>query len=142
MSETTPAYPQPREDTDNAAFLAGWRRGQLIIQRCGGCGTAFFYPRPLCPHCWSAELADAASAGRGTIVSYSVIERPNDPAFNSETPILLAEVRLSEGASLLARIVGCRREDVSSGLEVELPPADVAARYPLPVFRLCRGVDD
>jgi uncharacterized protein len=142
MSETLPAYPQPREDIDNAAFLAGWRRGELVIQRCRDCGTAFFYPRPLCPHCWSAELADETSAGRGTIVSYAAIERPNDPAFNGETPILLAEVRLSEGASLLARIVGCRREDVSSGVEVELPPFEVAARYPLPVFRLRRGVAD
>jgi uncharacterized OB-fold protein len=136
-----PAYPQPREDTDNAVFLAGWRRGQLIIQRCSGCGTAFLYPRPLCPLCWSAELADEASSGRGTIVSYSAIERPNDPAFNGETPILLAEVKLAEGASLLARIVACRREDISSGLQVELAPAGVAARYPLPVFRLSRGAD-
>jgi uncharacterized OB-fold protein len=141
MSETIPAYPQPREDTDNAAFLAGWRRGQLVVQRCGGCGTAFFYPRPLCPSCWSTDLSDEVSAGRGTIVSYSAIERPNDPAFNGETPILLAEVRLAEGATLLARIVGCRREDVASGIAVELPPPDIAARYPLPVFRPCDGDD-
>jgi uncharacterized protein len=141
MSETTPAYPQPREDTDNAVFLAGWRRGKLMIQYCGGCGTAFFYPRPLCPHCWSADLTHEASAGRGIIVSYSAIERPNDPAFNGETPILLAEVKLVEGASLLARIVECRNEDISSGLQVELAPADIASRYPLPVFRLRHGVD-
>ena len=134
--------PVPVVNADSQPYWAAARERRLVIRKCKSCGEPHFMPRYLCPHCWSAELADAASAGRGTIVSYSVIERPNDPVFNSETPILLAEVRLSEGASLLARIVGCRREDVSSGLEVELPPADVAARYPLPVFRLCRGVDD
>lgn len=129
------AYPVPREDADNAAFLAGWRAGRLVLQACQDCGRTFFYPRPVCPHCWSDAIADRTASGRGHIVSYSLVHRPNDPAFNDEVPIMLAEVALAEGTSLIARIVECAPEELRSGLPVELPAADVCARYPLPVFR-------
>lgn len=136
---TTPAYPQPREDADNRAFLTAWRNGRLVIQTCSACRKSIFYPRPMCPHCWSTELADVGASGHGTIVSYSVIWRPNDPAFNDEVPILLAEVALAEGASMIARIIDTTPERVRSGLAVTLPPPEVGARYPLPVFRLASG---
>lgn len=135
----TLSYPSPREDADNAAFLASWRRGELLIQRCDGCGKSIFYPRPMCPHCWSERLESCKASGRGRIVSYSLVRRPNDPAFNDEVPIILVEVALEEGALLLARIVGCDPASVKSGLAVALPPVDVCARYPLPVFHLAEA---
>jgi uncharacterized OB-fold protein len=129
------AYPQPREDTDNAAFLAAWREGVLKIQACGVCGKAVFYPRPICPHCWSDRLENRTASGRGRVVSYSLIHRPNDPAFNDEVPIILAEVELEEGALMLARVIGCEAARVKSGMRVELPTQEVGRRYPLPVFQ-------
>ena len=139
MSDGQHPYPQPREDRDNAAFLAGWRAGRVVLQNCSGCGKTFFYPRPMCPICWSVEVTDLVSSGRGRVVSYSSIERPNDPAFNDEVPILLAEIETEEGATLLARIVECPRDDVSSGIAVEVPAPEVARRYPLPVYRPAKG---
>jgi uncharacterized protein len=133
---TKPSYPMPRDDADNAAFLKGWREGGLVIQSCSACGKAFFYPRAFCPHCWSDRVENRQSKGKGRIVSYSLVHRPNDPAFNDEVPIVLVEVKLDEGAILLARIVDARSEDIRSGLAVEVPPPEIATRYPLPVFRL------
>lgn len=133
---TKASYPAPREDADNAEFLEAWRNGRFLIQSCGACGKSIFYPRPLCPYCWSDRIASREASGEGRIVSYSLVHRPNDPAFNDEVPIVLAEVELAEGASLIARIVDCRPEDVGSGRAVELPPASTCIRYPLPVFRL------
>lgn len=132
-------YPSPREDADNAAFLSSWRKGKLVIQRCGDCGKSVFYPRPVCPHCWSELLESRIASGRGRIVAYSLVRRPNDPVFNDELPIILVEVALEEGALLLARIIGCDPTKVESGLGVELPPTDVCARYPLPVFHLAEA---
>ena len=134
MSKRT--YPSPREDADNADFLASWRTGDLLIQACNDCGASVFYPRPVCPHCWSDQLQSRKASGKGRIVSYSLVQRPNDPAFNDEVPIILAEVALVEGALMLARVVGCDPAKVKSGLAVTLPPAEVCARYPLPVFHL------
>jgi uncharacterized OB-fold protein len=133
---TKPAYPLPREDADNAAFLAGWKRGSLVIQSCRDCGKTFFYPRAFCPYCWSDRIENRRASGKGRIVSFSLVHRPNDPAFNDEIPIVLAEVELADGATLIARIVDSRSEDVRSGRAVELPPPEIDARYPLPVFRL------
>ena len=135
---TKTPYPAPREDSDNAAFLDAWRQGRLVVQFCAGCARSIFYPRPMCPYCWSDRIETRAASGRGRIVSYSLVHRPNDPSFNDEVPIVLAEVGLDEGVSLIARIVNCRPEEVRSGRVVELPPRSTCERYPLPVFHLTR----
>ncbi|MFI4988706.1 MAG: Zn-ribbon domain-containing OB-fold protein [Alphaproteobacteria bacterium] len=134
MSSNPAAYPQPQEDDDNRAFLAAWRQGRLLIQVCADCGRHFFYPRPLCPHCWSADLRSKDAAGQGEVVSFSLIHRPNHPSFSDEVPIALAEVRLAEGVLLLARIVGVDPAALRSGMAVRLVPRSEAARYPLPTF--------
>ena len=136
---TKASYPAPREDADNAAFLNAWRQGRLVFQSCAACGKSIFYPRPICPHCWSDRVESREASGKGQIVSYSLVLRPNDPAFNDEVPIVLAEVELSEGVSLIARIIDCDAGDVRSGRPVELPSKAACARYPLPVFQLAGG---
>ena len=128
-----PRYPRPHEDADNRPMLEAWREGRLVVQRCGRCGAAASYPRPLCPKCWSDRLAFEEASGHGEIVAWSLVHRPNHESFIAETPIVLAEVALPEGTSLIARVV-CAPEAVRSGAAVELV-AD-PDRYPLPTFRL------
>lgn len=130
------AYPQPYEDADNHEFLEGWRNGQLFLQQSEDGGPLFFYPRPICPYTGSDKLVSKRVSGRGNVVSYSLILRPNHPAFAEETPIILAEIRLVEGASLLGRIVCEKSEKISSGLAVKLLPMPEAAKYPLPTFSI------
>ena len=101
MTAATSAYPQPYADADNRPLIEGWRAGQLVLQVCGGCGRTVFYPRPACPYCWSAELSWKAASGRGSIVSFSLVNRPNDPAFFPEVPIILAEIRIEEEVAQL-----------------------------------------
>lgn len=131
-----PDYPQPFEDEDNAAFLAGWREGKLLLQRSREGGPAFFYPRPICPYTGSTDLIWTEASGRGEIVSFSLITRPNHPSFNEEVPIMLAEIALEEGASLLGRVITADPAAVKSKAKVETLPLPEAARYPLPTFRI------
>jgi hypothetical protein len=59
--------------------------------------------------------------------------RPNHPAFNDEVPIVLAEIMLEEGVSMLARII-----DGVPGTGVAVVLANdrqSVLRYPLPIFR-------
>jgi uncharacterized OB-fold protein len=135
MTAGTSAYPQPYADADNRPLIEGWRAGRLTLQVCGGCGRNVFYPRPVCPYCWSAELSWKAVSGRGTIASFSLVNRPNDPAFFPEVPIILAEIRLEEEVALIARIVAADPAAIRSGLSVALVSGPEAARYPLPTFR-------
>ena len=130
----TTSYPEPNETPTNRPLLAAWREGRLALQRCLACDLVFFYPREMCPRCWSPDLAWIDASGTGRVVSFSLIQRPLHPAFEKETPIVLAEVALPEGASLLTRIVGARPETVRSGMTVTLVPLPEASRYPLPTF--------
>jgi hypothetical protein len=129
-------YPQPREDAINAPLLAAWREGRLALQRCKECGKAIFYPRPMCPHCWSEALEWFDASGRGTIVSYSLVFKPHNEAFDNELPVILVEVELEEKALMLSRIVDAKPDQVRSGLKVKIVPMPDAKRYPLPTFRL------
>ncbi|MGX1787126.1 Zn-ribbon domain-containing OB-fold protein [Bosea sp. NPDC055332] len=129
------AYPQPYEDEDNAPFLAGWREGRLMLQQSRDGGPLFFYPRPICPYTGSADLIWREVSGRGRIVSFSLITRPNHPSFNAEVPIVLAEIALDEGASLLGRVVEVDAASIASDAKLELLSPDEARRYPLPAFR-------
>jgi uncharacterized OB-fold protein len=133
MNEIQRNYPQAVETIDNAPYLQCWRQGKLMLQYCSHCSKSVFYPRAMCPDCWNPKLDWNEASGTGHVVSYSLISRPNHPAFNDEVPIALAEIMLDEGVAMLARIL-----DVTphTGMRVMLAndPATIA-RYPLPIFR-------
>jgi uncharacterized OB-fold protein len=71
---------------------------------------------------------------RARIVSFSLVYRPNHPSFNEEIPIVLAEIELREGVSLIARVVCDEPQGVRSGMAVRLLAGERARRYPLPTF--------
>jgi uncharacterized protein len=126
--------PQAHSDADNREFLAAWQAGRLVVQACGDCGRSFFYPRPLCPHCWSDRLEWRDLPGDGEIVSFSLVYRPNHSAFVGEVPIVLAEIKVAAGVTMLCRVVGARPASLRAGLPVRLVRSSQAARYPLPTF--------
>jgi len=135
MNETVD-YPKPHQDEDNRPFLEGWKEGRLMLQRSRSGGPFFFYPRPICPFTGSRDLIWVEASGKGKIVSFSLVMRPNHPAFVSEVPIILAEIMLEEGASLLARVIEPETERIYSGAKVMILKMPDAARYSMPTFRL------
>jgi uncharacterized protein len=139
MTTEAKTYPRPRLDEINRTYLDAWRGGRLMLQHCGHCDALVYYPRPLCPNCWSDWLEWRECSGDGRIVSFSLVYRPNHASFFDEVPIVLAEIRLKEGASMLARVVCNAPETVCSGQGVRLLPPESASRYPLPTFGLADG---
>lgn len=127
--------PQPRETPTNAPMLAAWRDdGALALQRCADCAQAFFYPRALCPHCHGVRLQWFRATGRGRIESFSRIHRGLPAAFAAEAPVVLAEIRLEDGASMIARVVTSAPQDIRSGQAVRLVPRLSAPLFALPTF--------
>lgn len=128
-------YPAVKETPDNAVMLGAWREsGILKLQRCGGCGTVVFYPRAICPNCWSERLGWFAASGKGIVRSYTMIYRGLPEAFEKEAPIVLAEIELHEGALMIARIIHPDAEKLQTGAAVALVPSSQAHLYPLPTF--------
>ena len=90
--------PQPTPETQ--PFFDGLRRRKLLIQRCNDCGVAYYYPRPFCPDCLSANVAWEEATGKGTLYSF-VINYRSPPGF--EAPYVIAVVGLEEGPRLCRR---------------------------------------
>ena len=126
--------PVPTPET--APFWAGTLAGELRMQRCNRCGRHYFYPRPFCRYCQSADVAWQAVSGGGRLVSYVINYRPLPPADPAE-PQVIALVELDEGPRMLTNIVGVPPAPeylpLNGRVQVEFQPRGDQA---LPVFRM------
>jgi len=98
--------PVPVIDPGSAPYWAALDQHRLILKRCGACGKAHFYPRELCPYCFSDNLAWIEASGRGMIYSFTICHRAAGPAFAADVPYVVALVELAEGPRMMTRIAG------------------------------------
>lgn len=108
--------------------------GKLLIQRCNGCDESIFYPRPICPKCWSSDLEWTQASGRGTIKSFSQIWKPGHPGWLPVAPYYVGLVELTEGPTMLSHIL-TNDDDVEVGSAVEFAPTQ-AGKHILPFFKI------
>jgi uncharacterized OB-fold protein len=119
MVITRAEFPLPDADDElTAGYFAGAARGELCIPRCGSCGRWCWYPEPACPACGGA-LAWTATAGRGVLFSWVVVERAFLPAFVEMVPFVTALVALEEDPAV--RIVSLLVDTDPAELAVDLP---------------------
>ena len=71
-----------------------------------------------CGNCLTDTLDWTPVSGMGTVYSWTIVRRPQSPAFAA--PYVVAEVELDEGPRLLANIVRIVPEKVHIGLRVEV----------------------
>ena len=90
--------PTPGIGPDNEAFVAAAKEGRFVLRWCDDCGKTHWYPRAVCPHCMSSRTQWKPAGGRGTVYSYSTMQRV-DP------PYTLAYVTLDEGPTMLTNLV-------------------------------------
>jgi 17-hydroxy-3-oxo-4-pregnene-20-carboxyl-CoA lyase len=95
--------------------LDGYDRGQLLLQRCAGCGHIQEPPRPMCGQCHNLEFDAFESPGRGFLYSWVI---PRHGAPESETHVVGC-VELDEAIRLVAEIVDTPLEQLENGLAVE-----------------------
>jgi uncharacterized OB-fold protein len=126
--------PKPLIDTDSKPFWDGLNRNELLIQQCENCHQHIFYPRLLCPHCFSDQVAWKEASGRGQIYSYTVVHRAFGP-FADQVPFIVGIVELEEGVRMMTRITG-RREEVEIGKQVKVTFEKVDDELTLPYFVL------
>jgi uncharacterized OB-fold protein len=102
-------------------FFERARAGELTAIRCEPCGTLAIPPKEFCASCGARSWQPVALAGTGTITSYTVIRVPSR-THAAIAPYAVALVRLTEGVSLLGRVVGLPLEAVRVGLAVRFRP--------------------
>ena len=74
-----------------------------------------FYPRELCPHCGSDQLAWEQPSGQGTVYSTTVIRRKAEAGGDYN----VALVDLAEGPRMMSRVEGMAPADVAIGMAVQ-----------------------
>lgn len=102
-------------------FFEEARAGRLTGIRCGQCGELAIPPKEFCPNCQQRAWSPAPLKGEGTVTSFTVIRIP-PRGRAAEAPYAVAVVRLSEGVSLLGRVVDIPFESLKAGLPVRFRP--------------------
>lgn len=115
-------------DEYSEPYWLGLARGEIWLQRCHSCKQYVFYPRGLCPRCYSTELEWVVASGRGIIYSYTVVRRPA-PIFRGDSPYVVALVDLAEDVRMLMRVDGVSPADARIGVEVEVIFVDLDGEH-------------
>jgi uncharacterized OB-fold protein/acyl dehydratase len=122
---------------DNGWWWEAVARGELLIQKCKGCGALRHPPRAMCGECQSTEWTSIRAKGTGTVYSHTVLHHPKFPGY--EYPLVCALIELDEGTRIVSNLVGCAPADVRIGMPVTLSFERVDDEMQLPLFRPARS---
>lgn len=127
--------PLPALDAGNTPFWTGGARGELLICRCDGCQRWLHPPVPICRFCLSTDVAPRPSAGRGTVLTYTVNRQPW--LVSLPPPYVIAVIALDDDPELriTSRLVDVEPEQVSIGMRVVVR-FEQAGDVWLPLFTL------
>jgi uncharacterized protein len=123
----TRKIPAPTPTPETRVFWDAAAQGKFLLRRCTACGRAHWYPRPICPFCFSAATEWVEASGRGTIYSYSVMRRAPEP-------YVIAYVTLEEGPTMLTNLVDCDFDALAIGQAVKLKFSPSEGGPPVPTF--------
>jgi uncharacterized OB-fold protein len=131
--------PVPTPDPGTLPYWRALQRHELIFQQCRACQHRFAPYQPVCPSCWSQDVADQPSSGKGTIYTFSIVYRAPVPAHRPDLPYAVALVQLDEGPYVTTNIVGSPVDEIRIGQPVEVVFEDVTEEITLAKFRLRAG---
>jgi len=127
--------PIPTITPDMAEFFAGARHGQLMVEKCEGCGDLHFPSHSFCATCMSTRAKWVPVSGRGEIYSYNVMHQVYHPGFATEVPYAVVVVKLEEGPKFVSNLVGIKPHDIRIGMPVEVTFEKMSDEVMLPKFR-------
>ena len=117
--------PVPVPDLDSAAFWDGLKEHRLLIMRCEDCGYWIHSPLAGCPRCLSSNVTAQPVSGKGTVYSFTVVNREFAPGI--KPPYIAAYVDLEEQEALrmLTNLVNVRVGDIRIGMPVQVVFHDI-----------------
>ena len=123
--------PAPITSPESKPFWEAAAERRFLLKQCGSCKRSFWYPRALCPICWSEDTNWVDAPRTGTIYSFSVMRR-------AKVPYVLAYVSLDGGPTLMTNIVNVDPDSVAMGQQVSLTFVPATDGSLVPVFEPAR----
>ena len=127
--------PLPEIQPWSKPFWEGTKQGKLLIQHCKECNANIFYPRKVCPECWSKNMDWITASGKAKVYMFSTAYDMVEPKFMADLPYTVAYVNLAEGIRMMTRIVECNPADIDIDMEVEVVFHKLNDDFYLPYFR-------
>lgn len=103
-------------------------QGKLLLKKCAACGEVHFYPRGICPFCFSDKVSWQEAKGTGTIYTYSVTRR------GGPVPYCIAYVKLDEGVAMMTNIVDCDLDTIRCDQKVKVVFKKSEGGVSIPMF--------
>ena len=129
------AKPRPSITPDLAEFFAGAKRGELMVQKCEGCGALRFPAYETCANCLDKRAKWVPVSGRGKIYSFNIMHQVYHPGFAGEVPYAVVVIKLEEGAKVVSNLVGIKPAEIRCGMPVEVVFEKLSEEVTLPKFR-------
>ena len=117
--------PVPVADLDSAPFWAGLRSHELRILRCVECRTFVHPPQASCPKCLSLDLDAEVVSGRGSVYSFTVVNREFAPGIKPPYVAALVDLVEQDGLRLVTNLVNVTIADVRIGMPVRVVFHDI-----------------
>jgi uncharacterized OB-fold protein len=119
--------PTPAVNAESKPFYDAAANGKFLYKFCNACKKPHFYPRSICPFCFSDNTEWKESSGKGVIYSHSTMRRVPEP-------YTLAYVTLAEGPTALTGIVDCDPDKLKIGQKVHVVFKPTKDGPPVPAF--------
>jgi len=136
-TQQTYKKPIPMVTPESERYWQGCKQHELWLRSCNSCAKPYFYPRDICPLCGSRDTTWKQMSGRGTVYTFSIVQRAPTPAFAEDVPFVNAIVELEEGARMMTGLVGVEPDPskISVGTPVEVTFEDITEEVSLPKFQ-------
>ena len=95
MADAAKKYPTPQGNPESAPFWEAAKQGKFMIKRCTACGEPHYFPRSICPFCFSDKTVWEESSGEATIYTFSLMRKSASGPFRDR-------VRDAEGGAVAA----------------------------------------
>ncbi len=93
----------------------------LMASRCNSCRIIFFPPQKFCSRCLSSDnLESVELSSRGTLYSFTVVERGSLAPEHFQVPFVYGYVDLPEGVRVLAKILNWEPDTLKIGSPVKM----------------------
>lgn len=131
--------PLPAITLDTEEFWKSTKAHEAKLQKCNNCGKFWYYPGPLCHYCGSRDFTWTPITGKGSIWTYSLLERAKGNPYEDDVPIAIIIVQLDDGPMMMSNLFDYEDEELAIGTRVTIDYEDVDDEVTLIVFTPDRG---